>query len=103
MVDTAVVAAIAHRAGTTSCASPVDSGSLVTTVEETARSPHRHSVRRWITALSARPEQLCEAGTIDRESDDETPPRVEYRPTENDRALRPVLEAVADCIDEYEA
>jgi DNA-binding HxlR family transcriptional regulator len=55
------------------------------------------------TTLSDRLEELCEAGIIDRESHDEIPPRVEYHPTEKGQALRPVLEAVADWIDEYEA
>ncbi|MFB6296416.1 MAG: winged helix-turn-helix transcriptional regulator [Halobacteriales archaeon] len=54
------------------------------------------------TTLSDRLEELCEVGIIDRESHDEIPPRVEYRPTEKGQALRPVLEAVADWIDEYE-
>lgn len=54
------------------------------------------------TTLSGRLDELCEAGIIDRESHDEVPPRVEYRPTEKGRALRPVLEAVGDWIDEYE-
>lgn len=55
------------------------------------------------TTLSDRLEELCEAGILDRESHDEIPPRVEYRPTEKGRALRPVMEAVADWLDEYEA
>ncbi|MFB6229281.1 MAG: winged helix-turn-helix transcriptional regulator [Halobacteriales archaeon] len=55
------------------------------------------------TTLSDRLEELCEAGIIDRESHDEIPPRVEYRPTEKGQALRPILEAVADWIDEHEA
>ncbi len=54
------------------------------------------------TTLSDRLEELCEAGVLDRRSHDEIPPRVEYRPTEKGEALRPVLEAVADWIDEYE-
>jgi DNA-binding HxlR family transcriptional regulator len=55
------------------------------------------------TTLSDRLEELCEAGIIDRESYDEIPPRVEYRPTAKGQALRPTLEAVADWVEEYEA
>jgi DNA-binding HxlR family transcriptional regulator len=54
------------------------------------------------TTLSDRLVELREAGIIDRESHDEVPPRVEYRPTERGEALRPVMDAVADWIEEYE-
>lgn len=55
------------------------------------------------TTLSDRLTELCEAGIVERESHDEIPPRVEYRPTEKGRALRPVMDAVADWLDEHGA
>jgi DNA-binding HxlR family transcriptional regulator len=55
------------------------------------------------TTLSDRLGELCEAGIVDRESHDEIPPRVEYRPTEKGEALGPVMEAVGDWLDEYDA
>lgn len=51
------------------------------------------------TTLSDRLDALCEAGILHRESYDEVPPRVQYRPTDRGTALRPILEDVGDWIE----
>ncbi len=54
-----------------------------------------------LTAVSDRLADLCEEGISSRESHDEIPSRVEYRLTEIDQALHPIIEAVGNWIDEY--
>ena len=51
------------------------------------------------STLSARLEELTEAGLLDREQYDEIPPRVEYRLTEDGAELRALLEPLLEWVE----
>ena len=51
------------------------------------------------STLSARLDELTEAGLLDREQYDEIPPRVEYRLTEDGAELRAMLEPLLEWVE----
>ena len=51
------------------------------------------------STLSARLDELTEAGLLDREQYDEIPPRVEYRLTEDGAELRALLEPLLEWVE----